>query len=190
MTQGEVHQILVATDFSETAQAAVRVAHAYARAFGARLHVFHVTWPDEHGLTQLFAALVAELGPEVPVEVASNRGDPADEIVRYASGHGIDLIVLGTHGRTGISRFLMGSVAERVIRTAPCPVLSVPPAGGLREDARVPPPSGHRCVVCQTPVRDLVCEPCRARIRGERIRGEREYAGPPVPDVAPTRRPS
>ena len=182
---GEVRQILVATDFSETAQAAVRVAHGYARAFGARLHVFHVAWPDEHGLTPLFTELVAELGTEVPVVVASYRGDPADEIVRYASGHGIDLIVLGTHGRTGISRMLMGSVVERVIRTAPCPVLAVPPAGALREDTRVLPPTVHRCVVCQTPARDLVCEPCRARLRGQR-----EYAGPPVPDAAPGRRPS
>jgi nucleotide-binding universal stress UspA family protein len=182
---GEVRQVLVATDFSETAQAAVRVAHAYARAFGARLHVFHVSWPDEHGLTHLFAQLVAELGTEVPVVVASYRGDPADEIVRYASGHAIDLIVLGTHGRTGVSRILMGSVVERVIRTAPCPVLSVPPAIALREDARVLPPSVHHCVVCQTPTPDLVCQPCRARLRGQR-----EYAGPPPPDAAPGRRPS
>jgi nucleotide-binding universal stress UspA family protein len=127
---GGVHQILVATDFSETAQAAVRVAHAYARAFGARLHVFHVAWPDEHGLTELFAQLVAEIGTAVPVVVASYRGDPVHEIVRYARGHGIDLIVL---------------------RTSPCPVLSVPPAGVPREDARVPAPSVHQEVVPRSP---------------------------------------
>jgi nucleotide-binding universal stress UspA family protein len=172
---GDVRHILVATDFSETAGAAVRVAHAYARAFGARLHVFHVAWPDERGLTQLFAELVAELGTEVPVVVASYRGDAADEIVRYASGHGIDLIVLGTHGRTGVSRLLMGSVADRVIRTAPCPVLSVPPTGAHREAARVL----HPCVVCQTPSRDLVCEPCRARIRGQA-----DYTRSPAPRLA------
>jgi nucleotide-binding universal stress UspA family protein len=175
MARADLRQILVATDFSQTADAAVHVAHAYARAFGARLHVFHVTWPDEHGLTTLFARLTSELGSDVPVVVASHRGDPAEEIVRYARGHNIDLIVLGTHGRTGVSRLILGSVAERVIRTAPCPVLSVPPADALREDARVLPPSVHHCVACQTPSHDLVCEPCRARLRGQR-----EYAGPPT----------
>jgi nucleotide-binding universal stress UspA family protein len=52
-------------------------------------------------------------------------GTPAGSIVEYASGHGIDLIVMGTHGRGGMSHLLMGSVAERVVRTAPCPVLTV-----------------------------------------------------------------
>ena len=104
MASDDIRQILVATDFSDISETAVRVAHAYAKAFGARLHVFHVTWPDELGMTALFAALVAELGTVVPVLVASQRGDAAEEIVRYAKGHGIQLIVLGTHGRTGVSR--------------------------------------------------------------------------------------
>jgi hypothetical protein len=99
--------------------------------------------------------------------VASYRGDAADEIVRYAGGHGIDLIVLGTHGRTGVSNLLAGSVTERVIRSAPCPVLAVPPPRAAQEEARVLPPSVHHCVVCQTPSPDLVCQPCRARIRGQ-----------------------
>ena len=61
----DIREILVATDFSELGGRRVRVAHAYAKAFGARLHVFHVTWPDELGLTKLFAALVAQLGTTV-----------------------------------------------------------------------------------------------------------------------------
>jgi len=173
MASDDVREVLVATDFSETSETAARVAHAYARAFGARLHVFHVTWPDEHGLTELFAVVVAQLGTAVPVVIASHRGDAAEEIVRYAKAHGIHLIVLGTHGRTGVSRVLMGSVAERVIRSAPCPVLTVPPAGVGGEDARVLPPAVYRCVACNTMSRDLLCEPCRARLRGQAVYGGR-----------------
>jgi len=171
MASNDIREILVATDFSEISEA-VRVAHAYARVFGARLDVFHVAWPDELGLTKLFAALVAQLGTVVPVLVASHRGDAAEEIVRYAKGHGIHLIVLGTHGRTGVSRIVMGSVAERVIRTAPCPVLTIPPAGVGEEDARVLPPTVYQCVSCNTMSRDLLCAPCRTRLRGQTVHGE------------------
>lgn len=171
--EGDVREILVATDFSDSSEAAVRIAHRYARAFGARLHVFHVSWPDEIGLTKLFAHLVAELGTTVPVVVASHRGDAAEEIVRYARTHAIQLIVLGTHGRTGVSRIVMGSVAERVIRTAPCPVLTVPGTAAVEGDVRVLPPTVYRCVSCNTPSRDLLCEPCRARLRGQAT-----YGGP------------
>lgn len=185
MVSHDVREILVATDFSEAAETAVRVAHAYARAFGARLHVFHVSWPDEHGLTTLFADLMTSLGTSVPVVVASQRGDAADEIVRYAKGHNVHLIVLGTHGRTGVSRVLMGSVAERVIRTAPCPVLTVPPAFVGAEDARVLPPTVYRCVSCNTMSRDLLCEPCRARLRGQAVYAERESERAPDPKPTP-----
>jgi len=183
MASKDIREILVATDFSDISDAAVRVAHAYARAFGARLHVFHVTWPDELGLTALFAALVAELGTLVPLVMASQRGDAADEIVRYAKGHGIHLIVLGTHGRTGVSRVLMGSVAERVIRTAPCPVLTVPPVGGGEEDARVLPPAVHHCVSCNTTSHDFLCESCRARLRAQAVyvEGGSEHTTRPKP---------
>ena len=165
-----VREIMVATDFSDASDAAVRVAHAYARALGARLHVFHVTWPEEYDLTQLFAHLVAELGTTVPLVTASNGGDAADEIVRYAKLREIDLLVLGTHGRTGVTRALLGSVAERVARTASCPVLTVPPGGATpTEEARAVPLSARRCIVCSRASPDLICEPCRARIRGEAL---------------------
>jgi len=175
-----VREIMVATDFSEVSDAAIRVAHAYATTFGARLHVFHVIWPEEYGLTELFARLVEELGTTVPVVTALHRGDAAEEIVRYAKLRDIGLIVLGTHGRTGVTRALLGSVAERVARTAPCPVLTVPPGGAPpMEEARVLPPSVQRCVVCSKVSRDLICEPCRARIRGEALYAKRreERAG-------------
>jgi nucleotide-binding universal stress UspA family protein len=182
-TRAEIDQILVATDFSETADGAVRIAHAYARAFGARLHVFHVTWPDEYGVTALFAALMAQLGQEVPVVAASHGGDPADEIVRYAQSHGIDLIVMGTHGRTGVSRALLGSVAERVTRTASCPVLVVPqvpdsPPPPSAPEAPASEPISTRdaertCLACAGSTRDLICTQCRARIRGEALERKR-----------------
>jgi len=173
-------EILVATDFSETSEAAVAVAHAYAHAFGSRLRVLHVPWPEEQGLTALFARLVQDLGTSVPVVVASHAGDAAEEIVRYARQHQVDLIVLGTHGRTGVTRVLLGSVAERVVRTAPCPVLTVP-AG-----ATAPPAPAEtvlslarpRCVVCARESRDLICEPCRIRIRGEVLHAKQREERP------------
>ena len=61
----------------------------------------------------------------VPVERRLLAGDPADAIIRLAESEHIDLIVMGTHGRRGLSRLLMGSVAESVVRVAPCPVLTV-----------------------------------------------------------------
>jgi nucleotide-binding universal stress UspA family protein len=168
MSTGHVREVLVATDFSDVSEVAVRVAHGYARAFGARLHILHVAWPDEHGLKELFGRLLADLGTAVALVVASQRGQAADEIVQYARLHGIDLIVLGTHGRTGVGHALLGSVAERVIRSAPCPVLTVPAAwGGRSGEARVLPPAVQPCLVCQTLSRALVCEPCRQRIRGQ-----------------------
>jgi nucleotide-binding universal stress UspA family protein len=59
------------------------------------------------------------------VVLATAWGDPADEILKYAREHAVDLVVCGTHGRRGVDRLIMGSVAERVLRLAPCPVLTV-----------------------------------------------------------------
>jgi nucleotide-binding universal stress UspA family protein len=127
-----VREILVATDFSETAESAVRLAHAHAAASGARLHVLHVSGSEEAELKERLARLVAELGTGVPVVIAWEGGDAAGEIVRYARAHEIDLLVIGTHGRTGVGRVLAGSVAAAVIRTAPCLVLTVPPPAELQ----------------------------------------------------------
>lgn len=104
----------------------MRAAYEHAQRFGARLHVIHARWSEEPETAERLARLSASLGAGVPVVVATAFGGAAHEIARYAREHGIDLIVVGTHGRTGMSRALLGSVAERVIRTAPCPVLAVP----------------------------------------------------------------
>jgi nucleotide-binding universal stress UspA family protein len=179
MSERPARQILIATDFSDSAEAAFHVAVQYARALHARLHLLHVYWSDEVEVTRLLADAAAQAGSDVPVTVAGTGGDPAEEILRYAVRHPIDLIVVGTHGRTGVSRLLIGSVAERVVRGARCPVLVVPTPGGLA----TPVPSGvapaaeetassapsRPCLVCAKPTLDLICEPCRARIRGEAL---------------------
>jgi nucleotide-binding universal stress UspA family protein len=165
-------EILFATDFSEASTEAARTAAAYAHRFGARLHVLHVTWPGSDPVKPpLLGKLAEELGAAVPVVTAVESGNPAAQIVRYAERKGTDLIVLGTHGRTGVTRALIGSVAERVIRTAPCPVLTVPvrPPSRVAEAAPEPPAARAQCLVCALPSEDLICAACRERIRGEAL---------------------
>jgi universal stress protein A len=165
-------RILVATDFSDEAQGAVRVAIEYARHLGAHLDMLHVDSTGEVDITRLLADTAAPARPDVPLTLASAGGDPARQILRYAAVHPIDLIVVGTHGRTGVSRLLLGSVAERVLRGARCPVLAVParPESPVAvEDAAEVATTARPCLVCAKPSADLVCEPCRARIRGEAL---------------------
>ena len=139
-------RILVPTDFSEPSDAAVQYARTVATKFGGTLHLLHVIEdpyraayasevyvPELAGLREDLLAdararMDASLTPtDVSMLHASTEaliGSPAWTIVEYASGHGIDLIVMGTHGRGGVSHLLMGSVAEKVVRTASCPVLT------------------------------------------------------------------
>ena len=175
-----VREVLFATDFSDAAQQAGRTAADLARHFGARLHVMHVVGPDrdpEPAPAGLRSA-VEVLGPDVRTVAVTTSGSPAREIVAYAAAHAIDLIVIGTHGRTGVSRALLGSVAEAVVRRAPCRVLTVPlvlePAA-----ASVVAPEPDRCVVCRQVSDDLICTHCRALIRGESLGSKyaRERAG-------------
>lgn len=171
-----IREVLAATDFSEIGDDAVRAARHHAERFGARLHLLHVLETGEGDAVQHLARLSEGLGATVPVLVRVPAGDPAAEIARYAREHGVDLIVVGTHGRTGMSRALLGSVAERVIRTAPCPVLAVPLGANQSRQVEQPllPPSLSRCLVCREPSPDLICQPCRARIRGEALRRKQE----------------
>jgi nucleotide-binding universal stress UspA family protein len=135
-------RILVPHDFSETSDAAVRYAVALARNFGAQLHILHVgddarlAFETEFplGLEGAVEDAVRErllkiLPPtdqiELKPEFGVRAGVPAHEIAEYAKAHNVDLIVMGTHGRGVIGHAVMGSVAEKVVRTAPCPVLTV-----------------------------------------------------------------
>jgi nucleotide-binding universal stress UspA family protein len=189
-------EILFPTDFSPASAAAGRTAADLARRFGARLHVLHVVPPvtDPSPAPAALGAAVAELGAGLAVvsEVAS--GFPARKIVEYARRKGIDLIVLGTHGRTGFSLALLGSVAEAVVRRAPCRVLTVPAVPAEAREAAVPAEGEEaavvgRCLVCAAPSPDLICEPCRVRIRGEALERKRqeERAGRPPGLGAPGR---
>ncbi len=134
-----VHTILHATDFSAAGQHALEVACALARDHGARLILLHVRLPE--GFVKdlepvpllpgdvrkiVERALGSELaGEELDVEYRVEEGDPIELILNLAAETGCDLIVLGTHGRTGLGRLLRGSIAEDVVRRAPCPVVTV-----------------------------------------------------------------
>jgi nucleotide-binding universal stress UspA family protein len=137
----QMQSILYATDFSDSSKAGFPLAYSLARDHGARLIVLHVLPAGTYEIVNL-----AQLGQgdssrqydddirreleriqppddRVPMEYKLLKGDPAVSIVKEADETACDLIVLGTHGRTGLSRVLMGSVAEHVMRSAPCPVL-------------------------------------------------------------------
>ncbi len=139
-------QILVATDFSEPADVAVKYGRDLARAYDATLHVVHVIedmlafYGPEIGFAlanvernieaavqrDLEATLSRHDGDALKVVAKVQRGsNVAHVITEYARTQAIDLIIVGTHGRGAVSRFLMGSVADRVVRSAPCPVLTV-----------------------------------------------------------------
>src|SRR3990172_1383114 len=126
----KITEILLPTDFSAAAEAAALVATAMARETGARLHLVHVVPPatDPSLGSEQLTRLGRQLGKGLAVELALLSGRAAREITAYARDKGIDLIVMSTHGRTGVSRTLLGSVAEAVVRLSPCLVLSVPMA--------------------------------------------------------------
>jgi len=143
----DLHRILVPTDFSKFSENAVKYAAAFAEKFGAELYLLHivqdlalfipeavlmtpaVTPPVEQFKSAARAALDRVVkgmnlpGLTIHAEVA--EGVPFTEIIRAAKEKDIDLIVMGTHGHTGLAHMLLGSVAEKVVRKAPCPVLTV-----------------------------------------------------------------
>lgn len=134
-----LRNVLVATDFSPASQAALTYGRALARSFGAALTLLHVSdnlflrpiASDPHDVLAAKTRALNELlvdddrraaGAQAVLEISDS---PAETIAGYARTHTMDLIVMGTHGRTGVAHLLLGSVAERVVRTAPCPVLTV-----------------------------------------------------------------
>jgi nucleotide-binding universal stress UspA family protein len=171
-------EVLFATDFSEPARLAGRTAAELARHFGARLHVVHVVPPvtDPTPAPEGLRAAAVELGTGLSIVTAIVSGRVASQVVDYARRHAVDLIVLGTHGRTGVSHAILGSVAEAVVRRASCPVLTVPAAAAGAPAAPVIDETVETtsCTVCAGPSQgDLVCEACRARIRGEALERKR-----------------
>ena len=145
-----VRQILLGTDFSPASEAARRVAVDMAREAGATLHVVHVvpSVTDPSLPAEQLTELAKAVDEGLRVTTALLDGSAGGEIVRYAQEQQIDLIVVGTHGRTGFSRALLGSVAESVVRLAPCLVLSVPAAlFGQRQVIEIGPMSGKSNVI-------------------------------------------
>ncbi len=141
-----IARILVPTDFSATSDTALGYAITVAKQFGASLHLLHVVddpfvggaFGSEVYITSVpamrvhlvdeAASKLARLLPlckRVGARTEVRVGKPADVIREVAEEHGVDLIVMGTHGRTGIAHLLLGSVAEKIVREAPCPVLTV-----------------------------------------------------------------
>jgi nucleotide-binding universal stress UspA family protein len=133
----QVRRILYPTDFSSYSNQAYFHAVGLAETYRASLTVVYVVTPGspeaargrDYWLGQLQHVRPAD--ERIAVHHVLLEGDPAGEISRYAADAGIDVIVIGTHGRTGVDRLVMGSVAEKVMREAPCSVLVVKlPKGG------------------------------------------------------------
>jgi nucleotide-binding universal stress UspA family protein len=128
-------RILCPVDFSDESRAALHVAVDFAKRCGAELTLLHAHGRHTHlaseqpghrdsGTLDTWKAEAAALGA-ARVETASVPGDPRTVIVEFARSQGFDLVVMGTHGRTGRDRLLIGSVAENVVRSSRVPVLTV-----------------------------------------------------------------
>jgi universal stress protein A len=145
-----IQKILLPTDFSEYSAIATKYACELAIRFDAELHLLHTLEPyvgstPEFGMGLAFPNYIMEAkaaAEKTLVDVLDPKwvegrkmirvvveGSPKLEIIQYAREQNIDLIVLATHGRTGLRHVIMGSVAETIVRTAPCPVLTVRPEG-------------------------------------------------------------
>jgi nucleotide-binding universal stress UspA family protein len=136
-------RILFPTDGSETASAVLAYAGTIAAEHGAELHVLTVADTTRDSVTQIGGEVVDALeqageqtvadaadqvaGYGVDVETAVHQGEPYATIVDYTTRYGMDLVVMPTHGRAGLERFLLGSVTERVVNRSPVPVLTVNP---------------------------------------------------------------
>ena len=143
----DLHRILVPTDFSKYSQTALTYAVAFADKFGAELHLLHIV-QDLAVFIPDMVTVAPPLAPSVEQRSAAVRealdrvvkenhlerftvhqevreGTPFYEIIRFAKEADIDLIVMGTHGHSGLAHVLLGSVTEKVVRKAPCPVLTV-----------------------------------------------------------------
>jgi nucleotide-binding universal stress UspA family protein len=145
----EIKKILVPTDFSETSRYAFQYAIEFAKSFGAELEIVHVIF-DESQIVAFYLPQVTfqnldqeleesakkqmeqfiDAYPElksIPHNVKLLKGTAFIEIINEAKEYKADLIIIGTHGRTGLEHVLFGSTAEKVVRKAPCPVLTIKP---------------------------------------------------------------
>ncbi len=149
----EIRKILVPVDFSDYSKNVIRYAADFARTFGAGMHLVYVFRPifdeieagvmcesvqitnelQQYAGERLRKLAEEEIGGDVPVETIIRIGVPFVEINKTASELDVDLIIIATHGHTGVQHLLFGSTAEKVVRKAPCPVLSLrQPVKGFR----------------------------------------------------------
>jgi nucleotide-binding universal stress UspA family protein len=144
-----LRKIVMTTDLSDHSLAALDYASTLTLLYGAKLYLLHV---EDIGPPPMYATHLPDFGaeqfnrqatetarrdlerfaqekisPDLNVTLAVRIGNPVDEIARFAREEGVDIIVMATHGRTGLKHVLVGSVAERVVRTSPVPVLTVKP---------------------------------------------------------------
>jgi universal stress protein A len=146
----DIHHLLAPTDFSAPASQAVTAAFELAQTFGAKLSLLHVIEVPAYAIEvalpletlerdarrELALLLPEAEAAHVDVTRLVNIGVPYQNIVETATAEQVELIVMATHGRTGLSHLVLGSVAERVVRMAPCPVLTIRPPGDRSGDMR------------------------------------------------------
>jgi universal stress protein A len=204
MSAMAVKAILVPTDFSPGSAEAMEYAIGLARLCSSRLIFLHVLEPA------VYSVDFAITHPGVPPEVRQRLDEMMKEWIKHTSDQGIeaqglfamgipfleigkaverqaiDLIVMGTHGRTGLAHLVLGSTAERVVRLAPCPVLTIkaaPTASSTPSEAaatvsvssplRGAEPATTFCHLCGQPSEDVICEGCKVRVQAEAV--ERKY---------------
>lgn len=146
-----VARILVPIDFSESSKDALNYAVQFAKRFGAELILVHIVEPTVYPADFSFAQvgfpnideelrnesaeklskLVAQIMEDVPARSVVRTGKAFLEIIGVAKEEAVDLIIMATHGHTGVEHILFGSTAEKVVRKAPCPVLTVRPRSGV-----------------------------------------------------------
>ena len=159
-------RILAPTDFSDFGKAALKCACDFARIFDAELHLLNVVedyaayYPDTTMMAtaeftfdmqgmladalKMLDQVPGDWGKGLTIVRSTEVGTPATGILRYAKDNEIDLIVVSTHGRTGLKHLLLGSVAEKIVRRAPCLVLTVRPEGCHIEEDPVEIPADIR----------------------------------------------
>ena len=140
-----IKNILVPIDFSDYSKKALEYAVSFAKKFKARMHLVYVIEPiigpidielmvdheqihkdiEKNALKELRKLINDEIDPEIKAYILTKNGKPFYEINKAASENDIDLIIISTHGQTGIKHLLFGSTAEKVVRKAPCPVLTL-----------------------------------------------------------------
>lgn len=141
----EIKNILCPIDFSESSQPALKYAVAIARRFGAKVCILYVSDVDDFNYddqtlvedeefneakakekkTKLINSIPEDIRNQIEIETKILTGVPYEEIVDFSIESGVDLIVMGTHGRTGLKHVIMGSISEKVVGKSPCPVLLI-----------------------------------------------------------------